>query len=518
LAWDFRLLPSLLGEPGAAPAVAPRRRRQSFSDAEPLVDYDGLPQAGPVRPERRHSAAPLELKATPPLPPLASPEFSDALDAKLQICAAECNWSCKTADEAAKQVKTGTLIELLTLVRKPAGLRPADAAKFVAQIERPIFRKVAPVPWDSPGVDEESANADPSWLHLSLHYQILIAMALSPEFASHFGDPAYVRRLVGQFESPDPNERSSLASLVIAIANTRSQLRGAIQTAIFNCLVDYLDRQRSPYAVAPALTVASSFFFNADISDSVPRYYTYILPLLGGLHFELYRTPLCQIVEFFLNIGSQVITGQTIAALVLKFSVASARKRVDFLRLLSHAVQSSVIQPDLVLERLFPLLAECAAISNPKVALAAAEVWEHIDLYFSVREKLRESFPLVYPLLIRAQRESWAPEISTAIAQIIQVFQHVDPAMVRDFSRSPPPARGELVSWGFIARVCARQYEDFDIRAKLMEVQQKLWYARPTVDCIPGKFRTGSKESKSLKKGPMLAAARSGTITCFMPI
>jgi hypothetical protein len=291
------------------------------------------------------------------------------------------------------------------------------------------------VPWNSI-TDCSGAGALASWRHVGLHYHVLKTIVLAAPATSHFAQISYARRVFGQFDAPDMNERSALAELLLAIGDTRPSLRGAIARLALDCTVDYIERQRSAYAVAPALIVAGEYLATAPLEWAVPLYCRYILPLFGAVHYDTFHGQMARIVEFFHHAVPEVAAPVTIQALLLRFPNGCVKKSVEFLRLLSSAFQSCPIAlPELWMMRALSLLARCLDSGHIKVAVAAAEIWGLHEIESVLRAKAREVLTLVYPLLLRAQK-SWTPSIVDAIGEVFMALHRASPVALREFAKA----------------------------------------------------------------------------------
>jgi hypothetical protein len=220
-------------------------------EPDPIADFDCAP-AGVVR---RLSRPDLVLPQTPPLPPPDSPRFSAALAAKLSVCDADCFWEAAEADSAAKKIKTEALTEILELARACSDLPPPIVSQIFESIEKPLFRPftdVSPVWLRS---DDMVTYSEPAWPHYSINFQIL--KELIGAFPDHprFGATAQIQSILERFVTPDSNERLALADLVVAIQRAKPAIADQVLKMALNITVSYMDGQKSPHAVAPALVV-----------------------------------------------------------------------------------------------------------------------------------------------------------------------------------------------------------------------------------------------------------------------
>jgi hypothetical protein len=449
----------------------------SLSDIEPIADFEGAPQAKP-----KVAHVDLVLKQTPPLPATDSPQFSEAIKTKLSICATECFWDDPDADCTAKKVKTLTMNEIHDLIKPGCGLSSQQITDIVTVIEGPIFRAVPEPRAVFMRSDDLVPMTEPSWPHLSLNYQIMNAIILAfPEYP-RFGGMPYIQSLIERFRCPDLNERSSLAYLLVAIQNSRPTLRAQILKLALDATIGYLDGQKSPFVVAPALTIVSQNFSDKpptpEDPGDLPLYFRYILPLFGGLHYVGYQTQMSQIVDLMLKSVPLQTATPTMKAIMLRFPLTRSSKTIEFLRLLT-IVLGKVPQRDIRahMKPIFLLFARCAAMGQVKVTAAACPVWNKIELEPLIMDNAKFIFGLVYPILTAAQRDAWSQDISLKIEDVFRIFARIDSGVFQDLCRGRAPlpidsSQDQLKTWAGIARTASKVDPQLNLSAKLFEIQK----------------------------------------------
>jgi hypothetical protein len=426
---------------------------------------------------------------TPPLPPPTSREFSAALSAKLDVICAECYFDDPEADSSAKKVKTATLNELLELSHAPARLTPADLDKFITAAESLIFRDLSDISPVYLRSDDMVQFTESAWPHLSIHYQVVLALITGVPNHKHFGDSQYIRRLIDRFESPDPNERGALARLIFAIRAARPVMSDAILQMVLVCLDDYLEGVRSPHVVEPALEIVQRY---SEEKPDAALYTRHILPLLGSLHYVSFQGAMHQIVKHFVSKLPQTAT-PTMEAIMGKFPLTHSAKMVEFLRLLS-SVLTRVPERELHanMKTIFLLYSRCFGLAQVKVAQAACSVFEKVELEPVLIDHAKILYLAIYPLLLQASRESWSNDIVACVEEVFKTLGRIDASVFQEVVRNKGmklTRSEELSKWAGIARSASRVDKAFNLAEKLVEIQKA--FAVPAYQSLRSTEATG---------------------------
>jgi hypothetical protein len=422
------------------------------------------------------------LRSTPSLPPPSSPEFSDALRAKLEICKADCFWQDPDADVAAKKVKSATLAELMDLVPQAPNIGADDLARLIEVMEIPVFRAMLEVSAVMQRSDDFVVFTESSWPHFSLNYQILTGIATALP-GGPFANIEYIRRVVWRFRSPDLAERLALAQFALAVnAGAPALTRDLLFLCLTNC-IDYLEQVNPPYAVAPCLIVVNGILSEDPPTRENPAnvglYKQYILPLLGGLHYLGYHTQFLQLFDLFVKGAPAVTATPTMKALMAHFPLTRSAKAIEFLRMLTRAVAAAPVQDVYAnMRSMFLLFANCTALGQVKVAAAAAPIWNRIEIEPLIIDNTQFVFALVYPILQQAQRETWSNDIALSIEDIFRVLNRIDSlefqALCRGKSKAAPqnPTQDSLKNWAALARAASKADRNLSLGEKLVEIQK----------------------------------------------
>jgi hypothetical protein len=249
--------------------------------------------------------------------------------------------------------------------------------------------------------------------------------------------------------------------------------------------VGYLDGQKSPFVVAPALTIIAQTFVDRpptmDNPSGVGLYFAHVLPLLRGLHYCSYQAPMAQIVEAVVRAVPALTGTQTLNAILLRFPVTRSAKAIEFLRL-TLVVVTKITQRELkaYIRPVFLLFARCVGAGHVKLATVACSIWNRIELEPFIMDNAKTVFGTVHQVLVNAQRESWSPDIAMRIEEVFRTLNRIDCQAYRDLCRGrAAPVAGEPVQdclkvWAGIARAAAHIDSQFCLSDKLSEIQKQL--------------------------------------------
>jgi hypothetical protein len=322
---------------------------------------------------------------------------------------------------------------------------------------------------------------EPAWPHHSVNFQIVNAIIAAYPDEARFGSIGYAQSILERFRTLDPNERAALAGLLIAIRAARPELADQILKMALDTTAEYLDGQKVPLVVAPALAIASQTFTDkpptAEDLSILRVYFRYILPLLGGLHYISYHAQLSQIIDIVVKAVPLQAATVTMKALLGHFPLTRSNKAIEFLRMLTF-VLTKVPTRDVRahMREIFLLFAGALAMGQVKLAAAACPVWNRIELEPLIIDNARLVFGIVYPILTTAMKETWSPEIVQRVDDVFRVLNRIDSAVFQDFCRGKgvpvDSPQDVLKTWASIARTASKSDKELRLAEKLFEIQK----------------------------------------------
>jgi hypothetical protein len=165
-------------------------------------------------------------------------------------------------------------------------------------------------------------------------------------------------------------------------------------------------------------------------------------------------------------------------AILGRFPQTRSNKAIDFLGLLT-VVLTKVPNRDLKanMKPIFLLFARSLAMGQVKLAAAACPIWNRIELEPLIMDNAKFIFGLVYPIMTNAIKDTWTPDISQKIDEILRVMNRIDSAVFQDLCRGKRMAVGEapqdeLKTWASIARTASKADRGLNLAEKLFEMQR----------------------------------------------
>ena len=464
-------------------------KKDKKKENEPIADFDVPAQAAAKKKKRPD----IELKPAPPLPAPNAAKFTEILRQKVDIAKTDCDFEIPEQDVDAKEVKTNTLTELLDLVQNGVFMQMKDSDQDLVfeAIDHGIFRYIRPLEAKYLFSDDLVVLVEPAWAHVTICYQILQAIMEKMPDHRHFSRE-YVLSLISRFFSSDATERQILASIIVAFKDKRPELKDAIFKRCCYMVVDYMDKQKTPHHMAPALTVMLSVFKEKPPTDQEPTHFDdyrlYVLPALGAPHYTSFHQQMKEIIELFVKGAPNVAALVTVKALMTHFPKTRSLKTVNFLHLLTTSL-TKITRRDFkeLMKPVFLLFADCSASCQVKVSEASVHLWNKIELEPLIMDNARFIFPLVYGILSQASKEIWSQDIINAIDEIFQDMNRIDSFVFQELCRSNtqnPPASptnpaADVKKWATVARAAARRDHDVNLAAKLAEIQRVFTVTRP---------------------------------------
>jgi hypothetical protein len=451
----------------------------SSKSTQPIADRE-------VRPTAVAKANRPDLVLQPPPPlythALTSSRFYAALQARLAILKADCCFDDPLRDRSAKEVKSKTLKELLDLAQDRVFLSCCHHLELViAGVEGPILRdreRASPLHLRSDDFVPLTLSA---WPHLEMHYRILTAIVAGCPDPSHF-NAEYVRRLFQFFESPDLRERMALSTLILAIKDARPSLSDWVLKQALSALAGYRDQTESALVLQPALAILRAYLKrrppSEENSEWNPIYFRCILPLAKANHYGLIQDEFAHLVDLFLATNSKEIASMTWKTLFHCFPSTRSAKAIEFLRLLTQSLaKASRREVHANMRAIFLLYARCAGSGDVRIVTASLAIWEKVALEPLICDNATVIFPLVYPIISQALKESWNPRLTGAIENILESLDRIDSRMFQELCRQRQkltPEKDEAATWVSLARVACKNNPELNSAGVFAAIREGL--------------------------------------------
>lgn len=460
------------GKGGTAPNSS--RDEKKKAENEPICDLEIVP--GGAKGKIDHSKD-VKLPDLPPLPPITSSSFTKSLVNKIKLLETTLNWLNSEADVDAKEIRLDTLKELKELDQSWTSMHPDDFDLIWKFINGQIFREVQVPEKKFLFSDDLVVFNEPSLAHLTIVYELLseFVLKMPKQFNTEF-----VTKIIGRFVVPDANERTILADLVIKVFNEIPEHNILIVGKCKMNLLDYLDGNTLPYVLQPSLAVLLNMFNkntkNLEVPEIQDIYYNYVLPVLGALHYQSCAPTMFSIIELFVK-NSQPSVIPTMKALFTHFPRTRSSKTISFLQALTLTLTKITVKDfKHNMKKIFHLYIKCATCPQIKVSSASFGIWTKIELEPMIMDNAKIIFPMIYPTLSKASRESWSSDIKSTVDDIMQVMNRIDGFIFQELCRqkAPPPSNqnDSIKTWAMIARDAAKRDKDINLAVKLAEIQR----------------------------------------------
>jgi len=318
------------------------------------------------------------LKDTPPQ------ERQDLFIKKLQQCCNVFDFMDPVSDLRGKEVKRGTLNELVDYITSERGVLTEPVyPEIVRMVANNCFRTLPPS--DNPDFDpeEDEPTLEASWPHLQLVFEFFLRVLESPEFqptiAKKYIDQKFVLQLLELFDSEDPREREFLKTVLHRIYGKFLGLRAYIRKQKTHIFIRFIYETEHFNGVGELLEILGSII-NGFALPLKAEHKQFLLKILIPLHkvrcLSLYHAQLAYCVVQFLEKES-TLTEPVIMGLLKYWPKTSSQKEVMFLGEIEEildAIEASQFQK--VMEPLFKKIAKCVSSPHFQVAERA--------LYFGI--------------------------------------------------------------------------------------------------------------------------------------
>jgi hypothetical protein len=217
-------------------------------------------------------------------------------------------------------------------------------------------------------------------------------------------------------------------------------------------------------------------------SDWVPIYRHYLLPMVSIHHFSLIQDTIPEIIQLFLNKCPKETASITWRSIFQSFPITNPSKTEIFLNLLTYALAKAPQREVWANMRIiFPFFARFSGWCQLKVCEAAFSVWNRIELEPLIIDNANVIFPLVYPILMQALKESWNPKLANEIELVLNTLDRIDSLVFQDLCRRK---NAKVMTqdveaqknWSVIARYASQNDAGVDLARQLMSIQK--YYGR----------------------------------------
>jgi len=371
-------------------------------------------------------------------------ERQDLFIKKLQQCCNVFDFMDPVSDLRGKEVKRGTLNELVDYITSERGVLTEPVyPEIVRMVANNCFRTLPPS--DNPDFDpeEDEPTLEASWPHLQLVFEFFLRVLESPEFqptiAKKYIDQKFVLQLLELFDSEDPREREFLKTVLHRIYGKFLGLRAYIRKQKSNIFIRFIYETEHFNGVGELLEILGSII-NGFALPLKAEHKQFLLKILIPLHkvrcLSLYHAQLAYCVVQFLEKES-TLTEPVIMGLLKYWPKTSSQKEVMFLGEIEEildAIEASQFQK--VMEPLFKKIAKCVSSPHFQVAERALYFWNNEYIMSLIDENSNTILPIMFSCLYRISKDHWNQTIVALVYNVLKSFMEMNSKLFDELTSS----------------------------------------------------------------------------------
>lgn len=363
---------------------------------------------------------------------------------KLQQCCNVFDFMDPVSDLRGKEVKRGTLNELVDYITSERGVLTEPVyPEIVRMVANNCFRTLPPS--DNPDFDpeEDEPTLEASWPHLQLVFEFFLRVLESPEFqptiAKKYIDQKFVLQLLELFDSEDPREREFLKTVLHRIYGKFLGLRAYIRKQINHIFLKFIYETEHFNGVGELLEILGSII-NGFALPLKAEHKQFLLKVLIPLHkvrcLSLYHAQLAYCVVQFLEKDS-TLTEPVIMGLLKYWPKTSSQKEVMFLGEIEEildAIEASQFQK--IMEPLFKKIAKCVSSPHFQVAERALYFWNNEYIMSLIDENSNVILPIMFSCLYRISKDHWNQTIVALVYNVLKSFMEMNSKLFDELTSS----------------------------------------------------------------------------------
>lgn len=383
---------------------------------------------------RYRNTTDIELQNLPLLKDVTPPEQEDLFIRKLRQCCVAFDFMDPTADLKGKEIKRGTLNELVEYITTGRGVLTEPVyPEIMKMISANLFRTFPPS--ENPDFDpeEDDPTLEASWPHLTLVYEIFLRFLESSDFQTTIGkkviDQNFVLQLLDLFDSEDPRERDFLKTVLHRIYGKFLGLRAFIRKQINHIFLGFVYETEHFNGIGELLEILGSII-NGFALPLKNEHKQFLIKVLIPLHkvkcLSLYHPQLVYCVVQFLEKDAS-LTEPVVRGLIKYWPKSCSQKEVMFLGEIEEILD--VIEPAQfvkVQEILFRQIARCVSSQHFQVAERALYFWNNEYIMSLMEENNQVIMPILFPALYRISKEHWNQTIIALVYNVLKTFMEMN--------------------------------------------------------------------------------------------
>lgn len=359
-----------------------------------------------------------------------------------------------------KELKRLALIELVQFLAEHAGsLTSKELSELFEMFACNLFRPLPPGTLDIQGMynpEEDEPQAEASWPHLSMVYEMLLRLAqsslINSKTMSKYFDRRFIVSLIALFDSEDHRERDYLKTILHRIYGKYMSLRPFIRRQIHCVFFKVMYESHRHNGVAELLEILGSIV-NGFALPIKRQHRDFLVKVLMPLHAEpfltLFHPQLSYCVTQFLAKDSSLVT-QVVPLLIQLWPHHDHKKELLFLNELEEIIETCGHEHFEPVHG--PVVSKIAQTINSPHFMVAERAIYLLHNVEAILQCVLSNRSTALPILLRGlmgnvkaegvqsvnwqQRGHWNTTICSLTEELLKLMTDVDGPMVEEHQRS----------------------------------------------------------------------------------
>jgi len=324
--------------------------------------------------------------------------------AKCEECCQLCDFSSKSSDRKAKDMKVLFLKQLISAFNIPHlvhTMQQQTMTSFFHMISVNLFRPFPKI-YRNYVLDTKDSYQDSAWPHISLIYNCLTSSFNCAQAINELSLP-FISRLVANCGSPDERERIVVRDILYSIYTKFMSVRDFVRQAIGL----YFSNGNCSSELIQFFNSVASGFVSPLNPEHVTYYFKYIIPLHVLPDYPSYSKVLCECLKIYIS-KQMLILSPTILYLINHWPKSDRLKQSHFLSVLSEITTKfeTHVSPKVAVD-LFKLIGKCVIDLNTDIAEAALDIIFNKSFSMIIRTNSLLVFPSLIEKLYEASKGHW---------------------------------------------------------------------------------------------------------------
>lgn len=418
----------------------------------------------------------------PNFPSVESKHFLDIFKKKIASCSIMCSFYNDVSENISIDNKTKSLNDFhnLFLGVSPiiSSLKDEDLQLLYEMCIKNINRRIVPLNTLALFNHDVAMFSDPSWVHLSLIYQIITRLFIEMPYSKFFNHQT-IDIMFSVIGSNDVRERSFVIQFLIRFMEQIPSEINYVISRINKTIFEHSDMNYCPYGVHSVLTLFLEICKNSVGSENllIASFRHNILPLIGDKYFSYFDNILLAIIEYFIeddNRYSYIVVNM----MLKKWPYTKLSKQVVFFNTMSRYLPKMGAK-DLsnIIDRVLFIYANALDSECSRVAEAAFSMWTTHGFEKIIADNMKTILPLFIPHIMNALRFHWCQIVRENASFALSSITKHDSRLAERLTKQCTTHGSDLFAenlqmkgWVSIARASSLHYSDINLSSVLLEI------------------------------------------------